>query len=214
MVVGAGEVGCRKLADLLESDVERVLVLDAQPPSAALMLLLADVRVRFVQRDFTPEDLWLDGKLMGKRAGLVFATTGHAAVNAAVVAACAEQGILCNSADAPDTGGFIVPARVCAGRVTLAVSTQGASPALARHMRQSLQSFAEPYAALAELLARLRPMVLAIGNESGHNRELFRTLVTSPLGEALAMGDIGRADALLRELLPKTLHPRITELLS
>lgn len=227
VVVGAGDVGCRKLADVLKTDVARVLVLDTAPPSPALLGFLEDPRVVFAQRAFVATDLEnfdnpkcpepranLESlEHQGQPAGLVFAATANAQVNAAVVEACAARGILCNCADAPESSGFIVPARVCRGRVTLTVSTQGGSPALARHLRESLETFAEPFAALAELLARLRPMVLALGHESVHNKELFRSLVASDLREAMATKDAGRCEALLRGLLPVALHPRITELL-
>lgn len=211
VVVGGGEVGCRKLTELLACGIGEALVLDLQPASEELEQLFTDKRVRFEQREFQPSDL--DRTSDAVFLTLVFAATSNAAVNAAVVTACTERQVLCNSATAPDTGGFIVPGRVSRGRLTVAVSTGGASPALSRRLRRELDTFLTPYEKLTELLARLRSPLLALGKNSGHNRELFRTMVNSPLGEALADGDTAHCTALLRELLPTELHENIRELL-
>jgi len=206
LVVGAGEVGCRKLADLLTSELAEAVVLDIAAPSAVLTGLLHDARVRFEQRPFEESDV------RGKT--LVFAATGDHAMNSRVLAACETAGVLCNCADDPERSGFIVPSRICEGRVTVSLSTQGASPALARRMREEMTPrVRNVYAPLAELLARLRPGVLALGWETRRNTELFRHIVHSDLGEALAAGDTRRCTALLQELLPDVLRDRITELL-
>ena len=52
--------------------------------------------------------------------------------------ACAERGILCNCTDAPKDSSFIVPALVEQGNIAIALSTGGASPALARKIREDL----------------------------------------------------------------------------
>lgn len=204
VVVGAGEVGCRKLRDLLASDVARVLVLEPAP-SAEALALCADPRVDLKERNFDAADM--DG------ATLVFAATGNPVVNAAVTTACAERRILCNSVDSPESGGFIVPARVAAGRVLVTVSTQGGSPALSKRLRADLETFVQPYAALGELLARLRPFVLAMNEPCGQNAALFRSIAGSELCAALARKDRLRCEALLCERLPASLHDVIAELL-
>lgn len=204
VLVGAGEVGCRKLRDLLATSIASVLVLEPNPTAEA-QTLCADPRIRLEKRGFEPLDV--------RNATLVFAATGSSAVNAAVVAACDEHRILCNSVDNPESGGFIVPARVVAGRVLITVSTQGASPALSRRLRSDLENFAEPYAALGELLARLRPFVLALNEPCGQNATLFRSIAGSALCAALAEHNAPHCEALLRELLPASLHHVIAELL-
>lgn len=206
LIVGAGDVGRRKLAAVLESAPASVLVLDVAPPSAELAeVLAADFRVTFARRTFTPADV--EGR------GLVFAATGNREVNAAVAAACARRNILCNCADAPREGNCIVPATARKGDLVAALSTGGGSPALARHLRLELESWLEARAALATLLGRLRPHVLAMPAKTGQNTTLFRTLTHSSLREALDTGDRARCEALLRELLPDALHPHIPELL-
>ena len=207
LVVGAGRVGRRKLAGLLALDPGRrpreILVLD--PGLAPDAGLPHDPVLMYVKRPFREDDL--------EGCALVFAAASDPAANAQVARLCAERGIPCNCADDPGTSSFIVPA--CASRdgLTLAVSTAGGSPALARLLREELEAEVLPrYAALSRFMERLRPLVLGLGQDSDENAPLFRALVRSELGAALASGDLGRARAVLRSLLPAALAPRIEEL--
>jgi len=96
----------------------------------------------------------------------------------------------------------------------VAISTAGASPALARALRQDLQDYLGlRYESLLTAMARLRPLVLALGQTTERNTETFRGLVESPLAAALANKDRAQAQAILTSLLPDALHPRINEVL-
>jgi precorrin-2 dehydrogenase/sirohydrochlorin ferrochelatase len=203
LVVGAGAVGRRKIGSLLESGVRELLVLDPAPGGREL--LPEHPALAFEARSFEPEDL----------AGcvLVFAASGSREANAAVAAACAERGILCNCADAPLEGNCIVPATARAGGMTLALSTGGASPAYARHLRQELEDWLLDKAPLAALLGRIRPRLLALEMDTGQNTALFRVLVQSGLGAALAAKDAKQCQELLAAALPADLHPGIGEFL-
>ena len=55
-------------------------------------------------------------------------------------------------------------------------------------------------------MSRLRPLVLGLGLGSPANSKLFRELVNSPLLEALEQADAARAETILRDILPATLH--------
>ena len=77
------------------------------------------------------------------RVRLGFAATSNRETNDAVARACTERGILCNCADAPKDSSFIVPALVEQGNIAIALSTGGASPALARKIREDLETWLE-----------------------------------------------------------------------
>ena len=202
LVVGAGAVGCRKIASLLECPIERLHVIDLAEPDTNLQVLLEDKRVSFTKRPFTPSDV--------EGCALVFAATSNRQTNDAVARACT----LCNCADAPKDSSFIVPALVEQGNIAIALSTGGASPALARKIREDLEAWlGERYTGISELLMRLRPLVLALHHETRQNTTLFRSIVDSPLSEALQRRDRQTCESLLRELLPIELHPYIMELL-
>lgn len=203
LVVGLGEVGLRKLAGLLACGVGSVLALDTrlphQPqeaaPGAEAAHLMTDARVRLERRACTLDDV--------RASRLVFAATGDPQENARIAGLCREARVLCNCASSPELGTFAVPAVARAGELHAALSTGGASPALARRMRRELEEWLAPHAALACFLGRLRPLVLAMGNDTRHNRELFRKVAASPLGGWLAAGDYARCrDWLAAELPP------------
>ena len=81
-------------------------------------------------------------------------------VNREVVAEARRLGIWVNAASEPDSGDFAVPAVWREGLVTLAVSTSGASPALAATLRDRAAAAIAGGPALAALLAEIRPAVL------------------------------------------------------
>ena len=83
-----------------------------------------------------------------------------------------------------------------------------------RKIREDLETWlGERYTGISELLMRLRPLVLALHHETRQNTTLFRSIVDSPLSEALQRRDRQTCESLLRELLPIELHPYIMELL-
>ena len=210
LVVGAGQVGLRKIETLADCGAMDILVLDKAPPAEALGDLLTRPglrdRLNFVQREF--EDTDLDGMF------LVIAATGSADVNRRIAELCRLRGVLCNVVDQPEAGSFIVPSSVRRGDLTLAVSTGGQSPALAKRIRRDLQeAYGPEYGRFLEIMARLRPLVLGLGQETGANTGIFRSLVDSRLLAALKHDDAALARAELAAHIPPQLHDSITEIL-
>ena len=205
LVVGAGEVGLRKIEGLLQCGPELVTAVDPTPPSTGLTELLArQGNFSYEQRPFAETDL--------DRARLVFACTSDRAVNAAIGRICMERGILCNMTDAPEHGSFVLPASITRGDLTISISTSGASPALARVIRQDLERrYGPEYEAMTRLLADIRTALLALGRGSGENREIFRRLAASSLPELIRNDDRHGCLELLRNVLPNDLHTRIGE---
>ena len=208
LVAGLGGVGRRKLAGLLACGPASVLALDtlrAEDLPAEAAALLADPRVCFECRSCAPADV--------RDRALVFAATGSAEENARIAALCREAGVLCNCASAPELGAFSVPAVPRRDGLAAALSTGGASPALARRWRRELEDWLAPRARMARLMGRLRPLVLALHAETGQNTQLFRSLAASPLQSWLAEGDLESCRQWLLAELPSVLHVHIAELL-
>jgi precorrin-2 dehydrogenase / sirohydrochlorin ferrochelatase len=125
LVVGGGRVATRKVEGLLAAGAAVTVVApDVDDEMAALP-------VRVVVRRFEPADL--------DTVRLVVTATDDAAVNANVATEASARGIWANSADDPANCTFILPAVARDGAVTIAVSTGGASPALASHLRAEAQ---------------------------------------------------------------------------
>lgn len=202
LVVGAGQVGRRKIATLASCGAEEVLVLDVAPLSPESAALLDHPCVRFEMRPFEPPDL--DGRF------LVIASTSNEELNWRISRLCEARGIPCNIVDQPEKCSFIVPALFTQGDLTLAVSTGGSSPALARKIRRDLgEYFGGQYGAFLTLMGNLRPLVIGLGHGSDHNSELFRAIVESPLLDAIKARDATTAMDILRGILPESLHDRL-----
>ncbi|MDR2075816.1 MAG: bifunctional precorrin-2 dehydrogenase/sirohydrochlorin ferrochelatase [Desulfovibrio sp.] len=202
LVAGAGSVGRRKIRTLLKVPVKRITVVDPRPPRPPLP---EAANLFFLERPFAPEDL--DGK------SLVFAATDSPEVNARLVSLCAQRQIWCNRADRPESGAFFVPAHAESDGITIAVGTEGKSPALAGVIRHDLENrLKNRYGPLLLVLGRLRPPLLALP-EVSDPAGVLRALLASPLAEALERKDRAGAEDLLRRHLPDVLRPHIRELL-
>jgi len=206
VVVGAGEVGLRKITTLLSHAPGRLLAFDpAQPGEAIRTLLAKHSEFTYIQHPLQPEDL--------DQAFMVFACTNISEVNLQVAKWCLERNTLCNIADAPDQGNFILPAVINQGDLTLAVSTGGSSPALSRKIRARLEKdFGPEYGCACTLLSRVRESVLDRGRPSSENRTIFRALADSCLTDLIRNNDRAGLMLLLEETLPQDLHSRIGEL--
>lgn len=158
VVVGGGAVGLRKLAAVLESGAS-VRLIDPRPfPNLP-------PNVSHIAEAYRAEHL--DG------AALAFACATPE-VNAAVVADCRARGLWVNTATSPAEGDFTLPAVVRRGELTLAVSTGGASPALARRIREKLEAeFDDAFAEWVRVLAEVRTEVLAKVADEARRRELL-----------------------------------------
>lgn len=196
LVVGGGAVGERKVRDLREAGARVTVVSRELAPTLAE---LADRgEIQYLKGDFTPEHL--------KGMALVVGATDDPEVNSLVSRAAQAAGILVNIVDQPELCTFIVPARVSRGELTIAVSTGGASPALARRVREDLEEhFGPEYGPYLELLKAVRERLLSRRRGHPDNAELFHRLVKSPLKEAVARGDRQELVQILAEVLTPVL---------
>ena len=159
LVVGGGRVGSRRVELLTEAGASVVLV-DPRTPASPL-----PAGVRHLAEPFAPHHL--DG------VRLAFACAPPQ-VNAAVVAAAGERGAWVCSASDPGAGDFVLPSVARRGGLTFAVSTGGASPALARRIAAGLLAeFDDAYAEWVRVLGEVRRAVLAEVADPDRRRELL-----------------------------------------
>lgn len=147
LVIGGGGVAEGKVQGLLAAGADVTVVSPTLTP--ALKKLLDAGRLRWQARDYA------NGDLEGYEVCLVATDAG--AVNAAVAAEGKRRRVWVNAADDPANCDFILPSVIRQGQVVVAASTGGASPALARRLREELTDFlSEDYAPLADLLNEVR----------------------------------------------------------
>jgi precorrin-2 dehydrogenase/sirohydrochlorin ferrochelatase len=143
LVVGGGDIGLEKVEGLLACDASVTLVAPEARP--ALVDLALEGSIQWVRREFRAQDL--EGAL------IAIAATNDTDVNISVFNAAERRAMLVNVVDVPPLCNFILPAIVRTGPLAVAISTAGASPALAKRMKREISElFGEPYAQLAVML--------------------------------------------------------------
>ena len=131
VVIGAGSVATRKIRTLLRAGAA-VTVISPQATMSIRRLALTK-RVRWVRRRYRPGDL--------RDARLAIAATNDLAVNQFICAEAKHHKLLVNCIAPPVAGNFFVPSLVRHGAISLAISTDGASPAFAKRLRRDLEHF-------------------------------------------------------------------------
>lgn len=168
LVVGGGSVAYRKVQSLLQGGARvRVISPEVGPE---LQALSESQKIEWLKREYVEGDL---------RGGfLAFAVTDDRAVQAMIMKEAEKSAVLLNSADDPQRSDFHVPAHFRRGKMLIAVSTGGGSPALAKKIREQLESDIVPeYEAVVDLLSLVRERVVSINEDSAAHAELFRRLL-------------------------------------
>jgi precorrin-2 dehydrogenase/sirohydrochlorin ferrochelatase len=174
LVFGGGPVGARK-ARRFAAEARVVVVSPAFADRA-----FGDAELVREAPDAAGVRDWID------RTGpaLVVAATDDDALNAAAADAAREAGALVNRADRPgsdrDVESVVVPATVEDGSVSVAISTGGASPALARHLREQIEAEIADAGAMAALTADLRRELKTRDMTAEERRDAVRAVVRSP----------------------------------
>ncbi|MEO5346608.1 MAG: bifunctional precorrin-2 dehydrogenase/sirohydrochlorin ferrochelatase [Magnetococcus sp. YQC-9] len=169
LVVGGGRVARRKIEGLLDTGARVTVVAPQLDPVVAKWAVAGRIHHR-------PERFSCTHLESPQRPFLVFAATDKAELNREIGATCVACGLLCNSADDPESSGFLVPAVVRRGAVTLAVGSGGRSPALMRVLKERLDAWLEPgWGALVELFGRRRQAVSARIPDPEARQSFWRT---------------------------------------
>ncbi len=184
VVVGGGDVGLEKVEGLLACDGDVTLVAPEAHPE--LVQLALEGSIRWERREYWAEDL--------DRSLIAIAATGDTDVNIRVFEDAEARSMLVNVVDVPPLCNFILPAIVRTGPLAVAISTAGASPALAKRMKREISDlFGEPYALLAILLNDVRGWAKATLPTYQERKEFFESIVggePDPI-ELLRAGDVG-----------------------
>jgi precorrin-2 dehydrogenase/sirohydrochlorin ferrochelatase len=183
VVIGGGSVGLEKVEGLLACDADVTLVSPEAHPE--LVQLALEGSIRWERREYDSSDL--DGAL------IAIAATDDTDLNIRVFEDAEARAMLVNVVDVPPLCNFILPAIVRTGPLAVAISTAGASPALAKRMKREIGDlFGEPYANLAILLNEARGWAKATLPTYRDRKEFFESIVggdPDPV-ELLRAGDV------------------------
>jgi precorrin-2 dehydrogenase/sirohydrochlorin ferrochelatase len=194
VVIGGGEVGLEKVEGLLACDADVTLVAPAAHPE--LVQLALEGSIRWERREYDGRDL--DGAL------IAIAATNDTELNIRVFEDAEARSMLVNVVDVPPLCNFILPAIVRTGPLAVAISTAGASPALAKRMKREIaELFGEPYAQLAILLNEARGWAKATLPTYQDRKRFFEAIVNGepdPV-ELLRAGDLAAVRRLIEDAM-------------
>jgi precorrin-2 dehydrogenase/sirohydrochlorin ferrochelatase len=180
VIIGGGAVAERKAERLSECGAQVVVV------SRSLTPVLEDRKkadtIEHIDADYEKKTL--------RGAFMVIGATDRDDVNAQVSQDALSLGILVNIVDDPDRCNVILPSLLQQGDLSIAISTGGKSPALARKIREELQQqYGPEYESLLTIMGSLRKRVLAQGHASEANKAVFEALVRSDMLQAIRNGN-------------------------
>ncbi|MFB3887821.1 MAG: bifunctional precorrin-2 dehydrogenase/sirohydrochlorin ferrochelatase [Thermodesulfobacteriota bacterium] len=158
VVIGGGKVALRKIKMLLECRADVSVI--SPRVHRDIAKLSSQGAIRLIQRDYAVGDL--------KGAVIAFACTDLEDINRKVAGEANRSRVLVNVVDDSELSDLIVPSFFRRGNLTVAVSTSGVSPALARKIRTELQeNFGKEYGSLLSLIGEVRSALKEKGYKIG-----------------------------------------------
>ena len=192
LVVGAGPVGLEKVEGLLAAGARITVIAPEAVPE--VQELAREGSIEWEQREYETSDL--EGRM------LVVAATSDTPLNVRVFEDAERRAMLVNVVDVPPLCNFILPAIVRTGPIAIAISTSGASPALAKRLKREIaEAFGAPHARLAEILNELRGWAKDTFPTYEERRDFFEGIVNGdpdPIA-LLRAGDEAAVHALIAE---------------
>ncbi len=213
VVVGGGEVAARKTEGLVGAGAAVTVI--SPKVTESLGRLVDNGQVRHLKRPFRRGDT--------RGAALVIAASSERGVNKDVLEEARAAGIPVNVADDPGGSAFIVPSVIRRGGLTVAVSTGGKCPALARRVRLEIEkAIGSEYGPLLEIMGRLRESLLKKGLKGDKKDRIINELLDSDMHGLIKEGDLEGLERLLLEVAgcgleglglnaDRTLEPRMRE---
>ncbi len=129
LIVGGGYIAHEKLDHLLDFTQEITII--APELSSAMSTLITEHKLPYFQRTYNEGDI--------KDFGIVVVAVDDIPLQAAIFQESKEYNCLCNAVDSVDYCDFIFPSYMKRDDLTIAISTSGASPAMAKHLRRYLE---------------------------------------------------------------------------
>ncbi len=174
LVVGGGSVGERKIRALLSHGARVFVISRKLTPFLKECIQRGDATLLREQYDCSLlEDM-----------DMVFAATSDSELNSRIAGDAREKRLWCNTVSNPREGSFIVPSVIHRGSLSIAISTGGASPAIARLIRERLEGqFGFEWARMLRFMELFREKIQTKGLESSENQNIFRAVSRLPLLE-------------------------------
>ena len=194
LVVGGGNVAWRKVCSLKEAGARVTVVSPEFCPE-----MEREAEIERIQQRY--EEGFLNG------AWVVVASADDEEVNKKIYYDAAKRGILVNVVDRPEFCSFIVPATISRGDLSISISTGGASPALARNIRESLEKqFGDEYGEFAKLLSETRRKILSEVSDESIRRDILQRIAGLDMLDVVKEKGISEAKKKILEIISEKIH--------
>ncbi|MCX7873725.1 MAG: bifunctional precorrin-2 dehydrogenase/sirohydrochlorin ferrochelatase [Caldimicrobium sp.] len=200
VVIGGGQVAERKILSLLSCQAQiRVISPNLTPK---LRDLAERKKIDWESRPYQEGDL--------EGAFIVIAATNDPEVQERIFQEAEKRGIPCNIVDKPSLSSFIVPSTIKRGNFVLAISTGGASPALARRLREILErEFEEEFEIYVRLMGKIRESLLRMPLDPAEKEVKIQRLALAPLWQYIKRGYWHLIEVILERENLKEIIPEI-----
>ena len=166
VVVGGGKVAERKVRSLIKAGAAVRVISPAI--TAGLEKLRKKRAIIHTKRNYKKGDL--------KDAFLVIAGTSSSEINSQIAR---DSGHLVNVVDSPSNGNFIVPSVVRRGPLTIAVSTEGASPAASKTIRKEIESrYGSEFTRYLRFVEQIRVKAMEKITDAGKRKKFLKSLAS------------------------------------
>ncbi|AFQ16172.1 MULTISPECIES: NAD(P)-binding protein [Bacillus cereus group] len=190
VVIGGGKVAGFKIIPLLKQGADIVVI--SPELDANLVKLVEEKKIRWYQREYEKSDI--------KSAFLVVAASSDSILNEQVAEDAAENQLV-NVITNPESGNVHFPAAIHRGLLNIAVSTGGASPKLAKKIRDEIANkYDETYESYLDFLYEVRVKLKDLQLEKRERNILLQEVLKS-----VYMQNEGKRESFLRELQEKVL---------
>ncbi|WP_462173711.1 siroheme synthase CysG [Pseudoalteromonas xiamenensis] len=192
VIIGGGEVAVRKARALLKANARLTLV--APSFDKAVYALQESFDITLIQATFDASQL--------HGAMLVIAATDDETVNQQVFNAADEMNIFVNVVDDQPKCSFIFPSIIDRSPITIAISSAGTAPVLARRLREKLETLVPQHIGpLAELVGRFRNTVKSRFSQLSDRRQFWEKVFDSAVVSDIQSGNTTDAETRLKSML-------------
>jgi len=189
VIIGGGKVAYRKACSLKESGADVVVV---SPEVCSEMV--SEEGLVLIKKEY--EECFLDGAL------LVIAATDNEAINKKVTLDAEKRNIMVNVVDYPERCSFIVPSTINRGDLCISISTGGASPAVAKRIREELEAvFGKEYEEYLDLLTKMRSLAMTTVEDDAKRRRILQRLAEKDIFDIVRVEGVEVAEAKMRDII-------------
>jgi precorrin-2 dehydrogenase/sirohydrochlorin ferrochelatase len=189
VIIGGGKVAYRKACSLKESGADVVVV----SPEVCSEMVNEEGLV-LIKKEY--EEYFLDGAL------LVIAATDNEAINKKVTLDAEKRNIMVNVVDYPERCSFIVPSTINRGDLCISISTGGASPAVAKRIREELEAvFGKEYEEYLDLLTKMRSLAMSTVEDDAKRRRILQRLAEKDIFDTVKVEGVEGAEAKMRDII-------------